>query len=108
VSLAALTAAASLLAAAINRAVYAWVLMDCPVLGRSPTRLEKRDSAKHFGLSVRNIAFLCFPVATLGIAACIVTMTLGAIREDMLLWGLGALVSLTFWRAFGKELLIDD
>lgn len=107
-SLAVLTAAAYFLAGVINRVVYSWLLMDCSLLDRSPTRLEKLAGAKHFGLSYRNIAFLCFPVATLGIAACALTMTLGAIREDLLLWGLGALVSLTFWHAFAKEILTAD
>jgi hypothetical protein len=107
-SLAVLTVAACFFAGAINRAVYSWVLMDCPELDRFPTRLEKRASAKQFGLSFHNVAFLCFPVATLGIVASALTMTLGAIREDMVLWVLGMLVSLTFWRAFGKEILTAE
>jgi hypothetical protein len=107
-SLVVLSAAAYLLAGVINRVVYSWVLMDCPVLDRFPTRMEKQASAKHYGLSFRNIAFLCFPVATMGIAACALTMALGAIREDLLMWGLGALVSLTFWRAFANEILTSD
>jgi hypothetical protein len=104
IALVLLTAAAWISARAINRAIYYGLLKECPVIDRFPTRSEKQASSKQFGPSHRNIAFLCFPIATLGILACILTMLLGAIREDLPMWGLGALVSVTFWYSFGKEL----
>uniref|UniRef100_UPI003FD891F4 hypothetical protein n=1 Tax=Rhodoblastus sp. TaxID=1962975 RepID=UPI003FD891F4 len=64
-------------------------------------------SVKQHGVSYKNIAFSCFPVATLGIFGCALTMLLGAIREDLPLWTLGALVSGVFWHAFGRQLFVE-
>ena len=40
-------------------------------------------------------------------ASCALTMLLGAIREDLMLWTLGAMVSGVFWYAFGRELFVE-
>lgn len=106
-ALALLTAASWALARILNQGLYYWLLKDYPVLDRSPTRIEKQASVKQHGVSYKNIAFLCFPVATFGIFSCALTMLLGAIREDLMLWTLGALVSGVFWYAFGRELFVE-
>jgi hypothetical protein len=107
VALTLLTAVSWALARILNQGLYYWLLRDYPVLDRSPTRIEKQASVKQHGVSYKNIAFSCFPVATLGISACAVTMLLGAIREDLTMWTLGALVSGIFWYAFGRQLFVE-
>jgi len=107
VALTLLTAVSWALARILNQGLYYWLLRDYPVLDRSPTRIEKQASVKQHGVSHKNIVFSCFPVATLGISACALTMLLGAIREDMSMWTLGALVSGVFWYAFGRELFVE-
>ncbi len=102
-----LTAASWALARILNQGLYYLLLKDYPVLDRSPTRMEKQASVKQHGVSYKNIAFLCFPVATFGIFACALTMLLGAIHEDLMMWTLGALVSGVFWYAFGRELFVE-
>ena len=106
-ALALLTAASWALARIFNHGLYYLLLREYPVLDRSPTRIEKQASVKQHGVSYKNIAFSCFPVATMGIFACALTMLLGAIREDLSLWTLGALVSGVFWYAFGRQLFVE-
>jgi len=106
-ALALLTTASWVLAQLLTRGLYYWLLKDCPILDRAPTRLEKQASVQQHGVSYKNIAFSCFPVATLGISACALTMLLGAIREDLPMWTLGALVSGVFWYAFGRQIFVE-
>ncbi|MDR3424298.1 MAG: hypothetical protein P4M13_04365 [Alphaproteobacteria bacterium] len=86
-----------------NRATYALLLKDCSVMHRSPSRAERKTCAKQFGSSRRNIIFLPLPVAFLGVAMCATTMFIGAVREDIPMWALGALISPLFWYAFVKD-----
>lgn len=86
-----------------NRAVNARLLKYCPVMNRIPSRAEKKSAVRQFGASRRNFIYLPLPVAFLGLAACSATMFLGAVREDIPMWALGALVSPLFWYAFVKE-----
>ena len=106
-ALALLTTASWVLARMLNQGLYYWLLKDYPILDRSPTRVEKQASAKQYGVSFKNVAFSCFPIATLGISACALVMLRGAIREDLLMWTLGALASGVFWVAFGRQLFVE-
>lgn len=106
-ALALLATASWALARIFNQGLYYWLLKDYPILDRSPTRIEKQASAKQYGASFKNVAFSCFPIATLGISACALVMLRGAIREDLLMWTLGALVSGVFWYAFGRQLFVQ-
>jgi hypothetical protein len=98
-----LTAVASAGAYAGNRAAYARLLKACPVMDRIPSRAEQRTCTTQFGASRRNIIFLPLPVAFLGVAVCATTMFIGAVREDIPMWALGALISPLFWYAFIKD-----
>lgn len=98
-----LTAAAAAGAYFGNRAIYALLLKGCPVMDRFPSRAEQKNCTKQFGASRRNFIFLPLPVAFLGLAACSTTMFFGAVREDIPMWALGALISPLFWYAFVKD-----
>jgi hypothetical protein len=86
-----------------NRAAYARLLKDCPRFDRAPSRAEQRNSTMQFGATSRNFIYLPLPLAFLGLVVCAATMFLGAVREDIPLWLLGAVVSPLFWYAFVKE-----
>jgi hypothetical protein len=86
-----------------NRAVYTGLLRGYPVMDRVPSRAEKNCASRQFGASRRNFIYLPLPVAFLGLAMCSATMSIGAVREDIQMWALGALVSPLFWYAFVKE-----
>jgi hypothetical protein len=86
-----------------NRAVYAGLLRGCPVMNRVPSRAERKSATRQFGASRRNFIYLPLPVAFLGLATCATTMFVGAVREDIPMWAIGALVSPLFWYAFIKE-----
>lgn len=86
-----------------NRATYALLLKGCSVMDRCPSRAERKTCTKQFGSSRRNIIFLPLPVAFLGVAMCATTMFIGAVREDIPMWALGALISPLFWYAFVKD-----
>ncbi len=98
-----LTAVASAAACVGNRAAYAFLLKGCPDMDRFPSRAEQKTCTKQFGASRRNIIFLPLPVAFLGVAVCATTMFIGAVREDIPMWALGALISPLFWYAFIKD-----
>jgi hypothetical protein len=80
-----------------NRAVYTGLLRGCPIMDRVPSRAEKKSASWQFGASRRNFIYLPLPVAFLGLATCSTTMCIGAVREDIPMWALGALVSPLFW-----------
>lgn len=86
-----------------NRAVYARLLKDCQPVNRAPSRLEQRSSTMQFGANSRNFIYLPLPLAFLGLLVCAITMFLGAVREDIPMWLLGAVVSPLFWYAFVEE-----
>jgi hypothetical protein len=98
-----LTAVASAGAYTVNRAAYGFLLKGCPVMDRSPSRAEQHTGTKQFGVSRRNIIFLPLPVAFLGVVVCATTLFIGAVREDILMWALGAVISPLFWYAFIKD-----
>lgn len=98
-----LTLVASAGASIGNRAVYAHLLKNCAVMDRFPSRAERKSCTKQFGVSRRNVIFLPLPVTFLGVAACATTMFVGAVREDIPMWALGALISPLFWYAFVKD-----
>ncbi len=98
-----LTALASAGAFACNRAAYALLLKGCRVTERAPSRIERKNCTKQFGASRRNIIFLPLPVAFLGVVVCATTMFIGAVREDIPMWALGALISPLFWYALIKD-----
>jgi hypothetical protein len=98
-----LTIAALAGARVCNRVVYTVLLRGVPVQNRFPSRAERRASSRQFGPSARNFFYFPLPVAFLGLWACATTMFIGALREDLFMWSLGALVSPLFWYAFVKE-----
>jgi hypothetical protein len=98
-----LTVMASAGAYAGNWAAYALLLKGCPPMDRCPSRAERKTCTKQFGSSRRNIIFLPLAVAFLGLAVCSTTMFFGAVREDIPMWALGAVISPLFWYAFVKE-----
>ncbi len=87
----------------VNRVAYARLLKGCPIMDRSPSRGERKNNTKQFGPSHRNIIFLPLPVAFLGVVVCSTTMFIGAVREDIPMWALGAVISPLYWYAFVKE-----
>jgi len=98
-----LTALAAAGAWACNRIAYARLLKGCAVTDSFPSRAEKKNNTRQFGASRRNIIFLPLPVAFLGVVVCSAAMYIGAVREDIPMWALGALISPLFWYAFVKD-----
>jgi hypothetical protein len=87
----------------LNRAAYTILLSSCQIAERFPSRAQRKICTKQFGASRRNVIFLPLPVAFLGLLVCATTMYIGAVREDIPMWLLGAAISPLFWYAFVKE-----
>lgn len=103
IAFALLTVLAAVGACAGNRLAYGRLLKGCPVMDRFPSRAEQQNSTKQFGASRSNLIFLPLPVAFLGFVVCSTTMFIGAVREDIPMWALGALISPLYWYAFVKQ-----